>query len=58
MGLALKVRSLLYVCKTSPRGCPIRRRFQIALVMHRYKRTWKHKSIQVLCLKYGAVPDA
>jgi len=47
----------LYVCRTSERHSPLHRRFQIALVRYRNKKTWASPMIRKLVEKYGAQED-
>jgi len=50
----IKMNTLLYVCKTSPRHGWMHRRFQISLVIERYGKTWKSPMVKRLVMKYGA----
>ena len=50
----IKMNTILYVCKTSLRHGYIHRRMQIALVIERYRKTWKSPVIKKLVDKYGA----
>jgi hypothetical protein len=50
----ISVGSCLHVCRTTPQHGTLHRRFQIALVIYRYKKTWKSPMVKALVTKYGA----
>jgi hypothetical protein len=54
MRQAIARNSCLHVARTAPRHSYIHRRFQIALVILRYRKTWKSPIIKKLVIKYGA----
>ncbi len=50
----IAVNSLRHACRTLPRHGSLHRRFQIGLVIIRYRKTWKSPMVRALVDRYGA----